>query len=105
MTATLPLTLSEASFQRTVIDYALLRGWRVAHHRPARTVHGWRTPVEGHPGVPDLILARDGRVLLVELKRQHGRPTPDQRLWLEALHGHGRIWRPGDWEEIMAELA
>ena len=34
-TAALPLTLSEADFQRTVLDYAKLRGWRCVHYRPA----------------------------------------------------------------------
>ncbi len=74
-TTALPLTLSEAEFQRTVIDYALLRSWRVVHYRPARTLHGYRTALTGHPGAPDLLLARDGCVLCVELKRHTGRLT------------------------------
>lgn len=104
VTSALPLTLSEQDFQRAVIDVALLFRWRVAHHRPARTVRGWRTPVEGHAGVPDLILARDGHVILAELKRHNGRVSPDQRLWLAALGEHGRLWRPQDWAEIVGEL-
>lgn len=103
MTA-LPATLAEADLQRTVIDYALLRGWRVAHFRPARTARGWRTPMEGHPGVPDLIFARGGRVLLAELKRHGKHPTPEQRAWLAALGEHGRLWRPSDWDEIEETL-
>jgi hypothetical protein len=98
-------TLSEAALQQRVIDLAMLRGYRVAHIRPARTAHGWRTPYEGHPGLPDLVLARDGRVLLAELKTGRGRVTPQQRAWLDAAGEHGRLWRPADWEAIMTELA
>lgn len=102
--AALPLTISEAEFQRTVIEAAVLLGWRVCHFRPARTAHGYRTPLTGHPGLPDLVLARDGVVLLAELKRHGGKATPDQRLWLTALGGFGRLWTPGQWPSILAEL-
>lgn len=103
-TTALPLTISEAAFQRCVIDLAKLTGWRVAHHRPARTERGWRTPVEGHPGLPDLVLARDGVVVVAELKRHQGRVTPEQRAWLAALGPTGRLWKPGDWPEIVGLL-
>lgn len=102
----LPLTISEQDFQRTVIDYAILRGWRVMHTRPAQTLHGWRTPVEGHAGFPDLVLAREGVVLIRELKR-HGRRgyvSKDQRAWLDALGHWGAIWTPADWETIVEVL-
>lgn len=102
--APLPLTVSEAQLQRAVIDYALLQGWRVVHYRPARTIHGYRTALTGHPGAPDLLLARHGQVLHVELKRHNGRVTPDQRLWLAALGTSARLWRPQDWPTIVAEL-
>lgn len=101
----MPLTVSEAVLQSAVVDLALWRKWRVCHFRPARTSRGWRTPVEGHPGLPDLILARDGEVLLAELKAARGRPSPDQRLWLAALGSHGRLWTPKDWDQITEELA
>ena len=107
----LPLTISEAAFQSAVIDYALWRKWRVVHYRPALRAPQWHgqtrrysTPLQGHPGAPDLILARDGRVILAELKRHNGRVSPDQRLWLSALGEHARLWRPQDWAEIIEEL-
>lgn len=101
----LPLTLSEADFQGTVIDYAVRRQWRVHHARPAQIRPGrWATPLSGHPGVPDLLLARGGVVLMPELKRQHGRVTPAQTAWLTELGAHGRLWRPSDWPEIFEEL-
>jgi hypothetical protein len=104
-TTTLPLTLSEADFQRTVIDYAVRRQWRVTHYRAALTRSGrWSTPLAGHPGAPDLILARGGVVLLAELKRHGGQVSPEQRLWLAALGPAGRLWTPKDWPAIYEEL-
>lgn len=96
--------VTEQAFQRAVIDLAHLCGYRVAHSRPARTAHGWRTPIEGDPGLPDLVMARGGRVLLVELKTDRGRPTADQQAWLDAAGDHGRLWRPADWPQIVEEL-
>lgn len=105
MTATaLPKTLSEAQFQRTVIDAAMVFGWQVHHSRPARTARGWATPITGHPGLPDLVLARDGVVLLVELKAHRGQLTPGQKRWAQHLGSHGRVWRPAQWPQILAEL-
>lgn len=94
----------EEDFRGRVIDYAKLRGWKAVAYRPAKTEKGWRTPLQGDKGCPDIILARRGVVLLVELKSATGRPTPEQRAWLDALGGNGRLWRPVDWGEIVTEL-
>jgi hypothetical protein len=109
--AALPLTLSEAAFQTTVIDFALLRRWHVVHYRPAldrpqrqgQTKH-WATPLQGHPGAPDLLLARSGVALNVELKSQRGRLSPMQREWSAELGASYRCWRPSDWPAIVEEL-
>ncbi len=98
------IALSETAWTSRVIDIARLHSWRVAHFRPARTQNGWRTPMEGDIGVPDLILARDGDVLLVELKTDRGRVLPDQQKWLDHLGVHGRVWRPRDSDEVLARL-
>lgn len=100
-----PTRLSEADFQQRVIDYAQLKGWRVVHHRPARQGMRWVTAVTGDAGAPDLVLARAGRVLLVELKSATGRFRPGQAEWIAAAGAHGRVWRPADWPMIMEELA
>ncbi|MGV9840031.1 VRR-NUC domain-containing protein [Nocardia niigatensis] len=94
----------EADLQTTVIEMARLYGWKVVHLRPARTAHGWRTAYEGDSGVPDLILARRGRVLLVELKSDKGRVKPEQQAWLVEAGENGRLWRPKDLELIKEEL-
>lgn len=90
--------MSEDELQDMVIKTATLYGWRVIHHRPALTKDGeYRTAMQGHPGFPDLALARDGRVLLVELKSAKGKPSDDQTLWLDAAGDNGRLWAPKDW--------
>jgi hypothetical protein len=96
--------LSEEDLQARILQAAELYGWRVIHHRPAKTGKGWRTPMSGHPGFPDLVLARDGVVIVAELKSRRGQPSDDQRLWLEALGAHARLWRPADWPAIQNEL-
>jgi hypothetical protein len=50
--------VNERDWQSRVVGYARLRGWLVNHARPATTAGGWRTPVQGDPGFPDLALAR-----------------------------------------------
>lgn len=95
---------TETQFQRTVIEMAKILGWRIAHVRAARTEHGWRTPYEGHSGLPDLILARRGRVILAELKVGDNKPTLDQQAWLSAAGTSGHLWFPADMDEIKATL-
>jgi hypothetical protein len=76
----------EADFQRWVIEVAQVFGWRIAHFRPARTAKGtWITPMQGDPGWPDLVLARQGELILAELKRAGERPTAKQWTWLRVL--------------------
>lgn len=105
--------MTEAQLQDRVVDLAKARGWRVAHFRPARTKDGsWRTPVQGDKGFPDIVLARDGRVIFAELKSETGRLGEGQAEWLQNLedgpdaHDHVlvRLWRPSDWPEITEVL-
>jgi len=98
------LLMSEADFQKRVTDYATLRGWRWVHIRPARTAHGWTVPYDGDHGLPDLILSRRSRVLLVELKSARGTATADQLAWLAALGEHGRLWTPAHWDDVLEDL-
>lgn len=100
----LPATLSEAVFQRTVIDTARWFKWLVFHPLPAYQRGEFRTAMIGDPGWLDLALARDGELLIYELKTQQGRLTPGQKRWLAALGGHGRVYRPQDWPAILVEL-
>lgn len=96
--------MTEDEFKKRVIQTAVTYRWRVHHSRPARTSKGYRTALQGHKGLPDLVLARNGVVLLVELKSDTGKPTADQRTWLAAAGPHGRLWRPADWPEVLETL-
>jgi hypothetical protein len=104
--ATRERSLSEAAFQRRVMDTATAHHWQVCHIRAAQH-HGkrWGVPYEGDSGLPDLILARAGVVILAELKSATGKPTPEQAAWLAAAGENGRLWRPSDWPAVLAELS
>lgn len=99
--------MTEADWQRQVIDLAHLCGWRVAHFRPARTAHGWATPVTADgAGFPDLVLIRD-RVIFAELKSDRGRLSDVQRRWIAGLTDAGaevHVWRPADFDTVHQHL-
>jgi hypothetical protein len=100
--------MTEADWQDQVIDYAHLKGWRVAHFRPARTAHGWRTPVTADgAGFPDLVCVRE-RVVIAELKSEKGKITAEQARWIGALvkaRAEVYVWRPSDWPQVERVLA
>ena len=92
-------TMSEKTLSQRVVELARARGWKVARWPT------WRA-TGTDPGVPDLLLARDGRVILAELKTQKGSLSPAQREWLAAA-GACFIWRPidlldGSLDEVLA---
>lgn len=87
--------MSEADLLANVINLAHDCGWLVSHSRPAMTTKGWRTATQGDRGALDLTLARGGRVILAELKRQFGGKFEDgQQEWLKASGGY--LWQPLD---------
>ncbi len=97
--------MSEDDFQGRVMDLAKQCGWMVCHYLPAIRQSGRvSTAIKGDRGAPDLILARRGVVLLVELKTNKGVVSPDQRAWLAALDGYGTVWRPKDWDRVVETL-
>ena len=98
------LRMTEAQFTDRVIQTAKLFGWLVCHFRPARTERGWRTAIQGDSGFVDLVLARNGVVLHVELKIGTKKPRPDQVSWGVAIGDSYRLWYPDMWDEIVAEL-
>ena len=92
------LFMTEAQLQAAVIDAAHTFGWLVHHVKPARTPDGkYLTRIAGDAGFPDLVLARDGVVLFIELKSAVGSCSAMQLNWLEALGERTHIWRPADW--------
>lgn len=107
MSVTVHSLQSEADLQRAVVDLAQLTGWLVMHTRAARTSDGWRTPIQGDRGFPDLVLCDGERTLFVELKSQSGRLSDEQRCWRSRLLAAGadwRLWRPEHWDGIVETL-
>ncbi len=102
------IRLPEREFQNQILELAELYKWRVHAERPARTKDGWRTPIQGEPGFPDLVLVRGSRLILAELKSDKGKVSDDQELWLKAFAQvcvvETGVWRPRDWEDIVQVL-
>lgn len=103
---------TEGAFQTRLIKAAKLHGWMAVHYRKTRRSggrgqHGYSTPVEGDAGGPDLLLAKAGRLpILAELKSDREYLKANQKPWRDAIDPRVyRLWRPRDWEAIMAELA
>ncbi len=101
----------EKDFQQTVIDYAHLKGWKVAAFRKALTKDGnWITPVQGDgKGWPDLFFvnAELNRFFWAELKSDNGKVSPEQQEWLGILAFCGAevyVWNPSHWKQIEEAL-
>ena len=102
---------SEAEFTAQCLQLAHLRGWLTMHERPALRKDGrWMTPAAGDgAGWPDLVLCRPPRLIIAELKAEHGRVAPLQQRWLDALGACNGVevcvWRPADWDRVVEVLA
>lgn len=82
------ITISEAAFQRQVVQLAKYAGWHVHHSRTVRLANGRHaTPLQGHKGLPDLILAKRGCILFIELKADNRTRSPEQTAWAAAIVG------------------
>lgn len=105
---------SESAFQDRVIGLAHALGFRVAHFRSVRIARPdgsfrYATPVQADgAGYPDLHIVGSGRSIFAELKRQRGSKTTSEQLdWLASLRACGHeayLWKPADWDEIVAVL-
>ena len=93
--------IKEEDLLAMVIDLAHLKGWLVSHFRPAWSSKGYRTPVQGDKGFPDLVLVKGKRLLFVELKSEKGKLWLEQENWRQVLSGVKGVkyylWRPVDW--------
>jgi hypothetical protein len=103
-----PKTL-EKDFQKQVLDYAKIYGWRRAHFRKVRVQRAngsvyWETPVAADgKGFPDLVLVRDTVILVAELKVPGNATSPEQQAWLDAFGKGGAlvyVWYPEHWPVI-----
>jgi len=99
---------TEREFQREVIQRAQALGWYVYHALPGQGRNKHLTLFIGKRGFPDLVLCRPPRLIFAELKSERGKPSDDQREWLDALRGCGvevYLWRPSDMEAIVGVLS
>jgi len=111
-------TMSEADLLAATLERLALGGWRAMHVRQqgSRTWRGGRplgvlqaVPPAWAWGWPDVIAlhALESRPLVLELKRQDGKVTPEQRQWLQAWHLAGAeaaTPRPADLDALTARL-
>ena len=100
--------LTEAQFQRQIVDLARLYGWEDFHVRAGRTADSWRVPGSGSlaQGWPDLCLVRGNRLLFIEVKTDAGKLTTHQERVLDVLRlaAEVHVWRPRDWSFIEAVI-
>lgn len=92
--------MSEKAFMAAILKCATQHGWNVFHPWDSR---------KSAPGYPDLTLARAGEsVIFAELKVGDAQPTLEQRAWLhtlaQATNTRVYLWRPSDWDAIVAVL-
>lgn len=89
----------EKAFQQAVLDYARLMGWMVYHTHDSR---------HSAAGFPDLVMVRQGRMVVAELKRVGGKPTAEQAAWLAEMGAvagcDSYSWTPVSWDEIEGVL-
>ena len=83
--------VTESEFMDGIVQVAHLRGWVVAHFRPAQNRRGrWSTPLAyDATGWPDLTLVRD-RVVCVEVKGEDAGDAGTGRLARTARSGRLR---------------
>ena len=94
-----PSYMTEDELLTAITDAAGYMGWRWHHVRRSD-----KALQMGHSGFPDLVLAKNGRVLFLELKRENAQPRPDQLAWQEALLD-ARVVTPSDLGALLQELA
>lgn len=92
--------LSEAAFQRQVVELATLLGWWVFHDNDPR---------RNAAGLPDLLCVHEGKgeAFWAELKREGGAVRPAQEACLRRMRAAGwraYLWFPKDWLEIEGVL-
>jgi len=103
------MNVSEADFQRAVVEAATLYGWRHCHTRRAVVRKGRIATPTSVAGWPDLVLWRPqkGGLMFVELKKIGGKLSPEQKDVLESLASAGATvdaWFPDQWDRIIELL-
>lgn len=94
--------MTEQELLTAITEAATLYGWRWHHIRRSD-----KAVQQGHAGFPDLVLAREGKVLFLELKAAKGVVSDDQWQWVHHLGGRSGvahvIW-PDQLNEVLTWL-
>lgn len=84
-------SISEAAFQRSLVEVAELHGWKIHHETDSR---------RSNPGLPDLVCAHpEFGVVFMELKAEKKYLRPAQKDWRDTLVAAGAnyyVFRPRD---------
>lgn len=83
--------MSEAELRQRIVALAHFHGWRVF----SLPIASPRRPVKDAVGYPDLTLARDHRVIWIELKTETGVLSGAQMAWMQELPAM-YVVRPSD---------
>lgn len=89
-------TVSEAEFQKMIVEAAERNGWLTYHPFDSR-----RSAL----GFPDLTMVRGGELIFAELKTAKGKTSAWQDNWhakLSMVHKtRAYLWRPSDTDDIL----
>lgn len=91
--------MTEDELLTAITGAATYLGWRWVHYRRSDLAQ-----MQGHSGFPDVVLAKEGRVIFLELKSRTGKLRPDQYAWANAI---GEQWHgawPANLDEVIAML-
>lgn len=97
-------TTTEKQWQSWVIRQAMLLGFAHYHapdNKPDPTTGKVQMIVAGFP---DLVMVKGNRLIFAELKREKGKVTEAQKVWLKRLEATGAecyLWRPSQWQEVL----
>lgn len=102
-------------WEQEIIKKAKAEGYLVHHVRPAKTAKGWRSPISGDKGFPDICLAHPMRpdIIFAETKTGDAKLTNEQDEWRGAIlyaRADARnvlsyyVWHPRDREAIYRRL-
>jgi hypothetical protein len=97
---------TEAEFQSLVVARFRDAGWMCFHAERGRGRDGdWLTN-SGDKGLPDWLFIRPPVMLLIEMKRESGKPSPEQVRVIRAVQSctrvEGYFARPSDFPHLMA---
>lgn len=93
------VSISEKQWQSMIIDLARRFQYEFIYH----TWSSRHSPA----GFPDLVLLKNGVMIVIEVKREDGQPTPEQYFWLlefTKVTPFVFLWKPSDFDEAVEVL-